>query len=218
MGEGMLDGIEGAIFDLDGTLLDSMDVWADVDRKFLGERGFAVPDDYMPTIASMQFREIADYTIERFGLDDTPEALMDEWTRLAAYAYGHEVEAKPGARRFLEALKARGIRLAVATTLLPGLREPALEHLGLLPLFDAIVDVDMAGAGKSRPDIYLLAASKLGVEPESCLVFEDILPAIRSARQAGMHPWGVLDASSRSDWGAIEREADGTLNDFTGLL
>ncbi len=88
---------KAAIFDLDGTLLDSMGVWDQVDIDFLGKRGIEVPDDYMTTVSSMQFRQIAEYTIKRFDLDDTPEDLMNEWTEMATHAYATIVEAKPHA-------------------------------------------------------------------------------------------------------------------------
>ncbi|PJM76437.1 HAD family hydrolase [Bifidobacterium felsineum] len=206
---------KAAIFDLDGTLLDSMGVWNQIDIDFLGRRGIAVPADYIITVASMQFREIAEYTIDRFHLPDTPEQLMAEWDEMARVAYGTTVQAKPGAVEYLRELKGSGVRLAVATTLMPQLRTAALDHLRMSEFFDAIVSVDDAGGvGKSKPDVYLLAASRLGAKPENCTVFEDLLVAIRSAKSAGMQAWAMYDDSSASDWPEITRVADGTLYDF----
>ena len=122
---------KGAIFDLDGTLLDSMGVWDQVDVDFLAKRGIEVPDDYMQKVAAMQFRQIAEYTIARFGLSDTPEALMEEWDHMARVMYATVVEAKPYAREYLESLKASGAKLAVATSLPPMLREPAMKSVGM---------------------------------------------------------------------------------------
>ncbi|NEG70253.1 HAD family hydrolase [Bifidobacterium choloepi] len=206
---------KAAILDLDGTLLDSMGVWEQVDYEFLSRRGFVVPDDYMLTIAAMQFREIADYTIDRFGLRDSPEDLMREWSELAADSYAHDVPLKDGAYDYLCELKDSGAKLAVATTLSRDLREPALDNLGVRDLFDAVVDVDMAGAGKKEPAIYHLAADLLGVEAADCTVFEDILVAIESAKSIGMRAWAMYDSSSEDDWPAICAVADGTLKDFT---
>ena len=150
---------KGAIFDLDGTLLDSMGVWDQVDVDFLAKRGFEVPDDYMQKVAAMQFRQIAEYTIARFNLSDTPEALMEEWDHMARVMYSTVVEAKPHAREYLAMLKASGAKLAVATSLPPMLREPAMRHVGIFDYFDEVVSVDDAGdIGKDRPDVYLLAA------------------------------------------------------------
>ena len=109
-----------------------MGVWDAVDVEFLGRRGFDVPADYMQKVSAMQFHDIAAYTIRRFGLDDTPEELMREWNDLAYEAYTTTVELKPGARAYLEWLRASGARLAVATSMLPSLREPAMRHGGHL--------------------------------------------------------------------------------------
>ncbi len=138
---------KAAIFDLDGTLLDSMGVWDQIDAAFLAKRGITVPDDYMETVTAMQFREIARYTIDRFGLDDTEDGLMAEWDRMAHDAYTSVVQPKAHALDYLRYLKDTGARLAVATTMPAGLRAPALGHAGMLDLFDAIVGVDDVGRG-----------------------------------------------------------------------
>ena len=147
---------KAAIFDLDGTLLDSMGVWDQVDIDFLNKRGIEVPPDYMTKVSAMQFRQIAEYTIARFGLTDTPEELMQEWDDMASVAYSTTVEAKPGALDYLRDLKASGVKLGVATSLPPHLREPALRHVGMFELFNDIVSVDDANdVGKDQPDVYL---------------------------------------------------------------
>ena len=207
--------MRAAIFDLDGTLLDSMGVWDEVDAEFLGRRGVDVPDDYADAVAAMRFDQVVEYTIARFGLDDTPEGMMAELDGMARVAYATTVRPKPGAVEYLRALRAHGVRLAVATSLPPSLRDPAMEHAGIRSLFDAVASVDDVGdVGKEEPDVYLLAARLLGVEPSDCVVFEDLLTAVRSARRAGMGVWGVYDDSSAGDWATIRREADGTVRDW----
>ena len=213
---GMINAGKGAIFDLDGTLLDSTHVWDDVDRISLARRGIALPDDYIPTVASMHFRQVADYTIARFSLPDTPERLLAEWNALARYAYAHTVRAKPHAVRYVRYLVRTGARLAVATTLPPELSAPALQHVGLAEFFDTVVSVgEIGNVGKGKPDIYLTAARRIGVMPSWCTVFEDVLDAVRGAKDAGMRVWAVADDSSTSQWGEIRIEADGTLHDFS---
>lgn len=207
---------KAAIFDLDGTLLDSMGVWDRVDIDFLAKRGIEVPADYMGKVAAMQFRQIAEYTIARFGLPDTPEALMQEWDDMARVAYSTVVEAKPHAVEYLSYLKRSGAKLAVATSLPPALREPAMKHVGIFDYFDQIVSVDDANdVGKDRPDVFLLAAGRLGVVPEQCTVFEDLLVAMRSAKSVGMRVWAIHDDSSDGDWPDICGLADGVLFDFS---
>ncbi|RYQ20325.1 beta-phosphoglucomutase [Bifidobacterium pseudolongum subsp. pseudolongum] len=205
---------KAAIFDLDGTLLDSMGVWDQIDAAFLAKRGIAVPDDYMETVTAMQFRDIARYTIDRFGLDDTEDELMDEWDRMAHDAYTSVVRPKAHALDYLRYLKDTGARLAVATTMPAGLRAPALRHVGMLGMFDAIVGVDDVGRGKEHPDIYLEAAARVGVPAHAATVFEDLLAGVRSAVRAGMRVWGVYDASSAQVWPSIEQAAHGTITDF----
>ena len=207
---------KAAIFDLDGTLLDSMGVWDQVDIDFLAKRGIEVPADYMGKVAAMQFRQIAEYTIARFGLPDTPEALMQEWDDMARVAYSTVVEAKPHAVEYLSYLKRSGAKLAVATSLPPALREPAMKHVGIFDYFDQIVSVDDANdVGKDRPDVFLLAAGRLGVVPEQCTVFEDLLVAMRAAKSVGMRVWAIHDDSSAGDWPDICGLADGVLFDFS---
>lgn len=206
---------KAAIFDLDGTLLDSMGVWDQVDIDFLSRRGIEVPDDYMTKVAAMQFRQIAEYTIARFGLQDTPEELMQEWDDMARVMYSTVVEAKPFACEYLRQLRDSGARLAVATSLPPALREPAMRHVGIFDYFNEIVSVDGAGdVGKDRPDVYLLAASRLGIMPKDCTVFEDLLVGMRSAKSVGMKVWAMHDDSSDLDWSEICELADGVMFDF----
>lgn len=206
---------KGAIFDLDGTLLDSMGVWDQVDADFLSKRGLPVPDDYATTVAAMQFQQVAEYTIARFNLPDTAEEVMEEWDEMARVMYATVVQAKPGAVDYLARLKAAGVRMAVATSLPPQLREPAMEHVGIRGFFDEVVSVDDVGdVGKDRPDVYLHAARLLGVEPEDCTVFEDLLVGMKSAKSVGMAVWAMHDDSSAGDWPEICDLADGVLFDF----
>ena len=112
-----LNEIKGAIFDLDGTLLDSSWVWDKVDVRFLGERGFEVPADYVDAISPLGAKRAAVYTIERFGLyDENPDEIVREWIEMAKQEYANEVICKPLAKEYLENLHRRGIKMAVATS------------------------------------------------------------------------------------------------------
>lgn len=134
---------------------------------------------------------------------------------MASVAYSTTVEAKPGALGYLHDLKAAGVKLGVATSLPPHLREPALRHVGMFELFNDIVSVDDANdVGKDQPDVYLLAAKRLGAAPADCTVFEDLLVGMKSAKSVGMKVWAMHDDSSASDWPEICHLADGVLFDF----
>jgi beta-phosphoglucomutase-like phosphatase (HAD superfamily) len=202
------------IFDLDGTLLDSMDLWHKIDIDFLQKRGISVPPDYADLIGSMTFNEIAAYTIRRFDLPDSIESLKQEWIDMAAYAYGHTVQMKPYAKEYIFKLLEHGAKIAVATSLFADLLELALRNHGIHDLFHVICTTEEAGFGKSRPDVFSLTAKKLGVLPCDCLVFEDILEAVKSAKSIGMCVCAVYDKSSHNDWEEIKKQADYSIFDF----
>ena len=206
--------MKGYIFDLDGTLLDSMSVWDNIGIDFLKARGITPPPDYMDAIFPMSFEQSAAYTIARFGLPDSPGSLMRAWNEMAAHAYGNTVQMKPGAKEYLFALRGRGVRLAVATSLSGALYRPALRRHGIDQLFDVICGAEEVPCSKSRPDIFLLCARQLGLRPSECVVFEDLLGAVESAKSIGMRVIGVYDQSSEKDWARIKQRADSVIYSF----
>jgi len=209
---------DAAIFDLDGTLLDSMWVWEAVDEAFFAARGMDMPDDYVQTILSMTFRETAEYTVAHFGLNESVEDIMDEWNRMSFDVYREQVKLKPGARAYLGQLRARGVKIGVATAQTAPLMRTVLESNGILDWFDALSSTDEVARGKTYPDIYLLAARKLGVAPERCMVFEDVLKTLRGIRAAGMQACAVWDAASAQDWDEITQQFDVYIKGFEELL
>ena len=162
----------------------------------------------------MSFDEAAAYTIQRFGLSDSIDGLKQEWISMAEYAYGHTVQMKLYAKEYITMLKSRGEKLAIATSLFSNLLESALNNHGIYNYFDVICTTEEAGYWKSHPDVFLLTAKKLGVPPGDCIVFEDILEAIKSAKSIGMTVCGVYDKSSQADWEQIKKIADYSIFDF----
>ena len=208
-----------ALFDLDGTLLDSNGVWREVDRQFFEVRGVAVDhEEYARAVQGMSFREGAEYTVRRYGLDQTAEAVMDEWMRMTRQAYAHNVEMKSGALDYLRMLKRAGVKLAVVTANREELFAPALERGGALALFDAIcTSAEVGNVSKADGALFQLAAKRLGVESADCAVFEDVLDGVEGAKRAGMRAYAVRDAATEHSREAIAALADGVIDGFADM-
>jgi len=210
---------DAAIFDLDGTLLDSMYVWRRIDEVYFARRGMVTPPDYGRALAGLSYRESAEYTKARFGFTEPWQEIVQEWTDLAHEEYARHVPLKKGAREYLQFLKAAGVKLAVATALPEYLYRPCLTHLGVIDLFDALCSTDETGGrGKKNGEVFLLAASRMGVEPERCAVFEDTLEGLRGAKCAGMLAFCAKDAVNSHAHPEIETFADGMVDCFLDIL
>ncbi|MBO5488603.1 MAG: HAD family phosphatase [Eubacterium sp.] len=211
--------IKGAIFDLDGTLFQSTGVWRQIDIDFLKKRGFdEVPADYVETITPMEFRQIADYTIERFGLKERAEDIMDEWNRMALDAYTNDVPLKKGVKEFLQEISDAGIQMGVATSNIANLYMPCLTRNGIVSYFHSYTECGDVGKGKRFPDIYIEAARKLGCLPEECLVFEDITDALQTAKKAGFVTVCARDEAWDYDEEFLKEIADYQIHDFSEAL
>lgn len=205
---------KAAIFDLDGTLLASMQVWEKIDIAFLTKRGLPVPDNYVNEICARSFEEAAEYTIQLFNLSESVEEIVAEWNVMAAHEYAHNVALMPYTSAYLLKLKAAGIKLAAATGLPEKLYKPCLIQNGVYELFDFTCSVDDVNRGKQHSDVFIYAAQQLGVEPQDCIAFEDVLPAVQSAKRAGMITYGVYDQYSAHHEEQIRAIADGYLYSF----
>lgn len=214
----MLAGKKGAIFDLDGTLLDSMGVWRRIDEDFLGKRGIRVPDDYLKAITAKNFKDAADYTIERFGLKESADAIMTEWFDMAIDAYTNDVTLKPFVKEYMQMLRENGIKIAAATSSDARLFEPCLKHHGIYEWFDAFSVTAEVKRGKGYPDVYENAAEKLGLKAADCVVYEDILKGVEGAKLGGFYVIGVEDVHSSYEKEEIQKEADRYITTFEELM
>lgn len=209
---------EAVIFDLDGTLLDSMWIWEDIDIAYLGRFGIALPRDLQSHIEGMSFSETAVYFKERFGLTDSLDVIKADWIAMACDKYLYEIPYKKGAEDFLKYCKKCGIKLGVATSNSGKLVESAAKALSLETYFSCIMTACEVKKGKPAPDIYLAVAKKLGAKPEKCLVFEDILPGIRAGISAGMKVCAVEDKYSAGIRKEKQELADYYIEDYEELL
>lgn len=192
----MLKNVKGAIFDMDGTLIDSMWVWSKIDEEYLKKRNIDLPKNLKEEIEHMSFSEVAQYFKNRFNLSDTIEEIQNEWNNMAVHYYANDVKLKPGAKEFLSLLKSKGIKIGLATSNCKLLIETALKKNDIYHFFESITTTDEVSRGKDFPDIYLLAAKRLNLRPVECAVFEDILPAVKGAKSANMLVIGVHDLYS----------------------
>lgn len=180
------------LFDLDGTLIDSNGIWADVDRTFLSRRGIPYTKEYRDGMAHMIFPLAAEFTKEFCHLDESCEEIMAEWMSLAKGSYAH-VALKPYARELLDKLRAGGERLAVFTSAVPEHCGTALAAHGLASYFERVVYAHDLGINKSSPEAFLRAAEMLGVAPEECILLDDSVRSCRAAKKAGLTVIGVFD-------------------------
>ena len=214
----MFEGIEAVIFDIDGTLLDSMSVWTHIDEFFIETYHLTMPENFHEGMEGKSYSETADYFLEIFPtLTHTSEDLQKEWFDMAFDVYGTEVKMKPGAYDFLHDLKKTGYKLGVATSNHKELAIHALKAQGVYELFDAVRTACEAGAGKPAPDVYLRVAEDLGVHPKHCLVFEDVPMGILAGKNAGMKVCAVDDAFSLPQTEKKKSLADYFIRDYNDI-
>ncbi len=192
----MLQNTDAVIFDLDGSLVDSMWLWRAIDIEYLGKFGITLPEDLQSRIEGMSFHETAVFFKENFPIADSLEQIKETWNRMAWDKYANEVPLKPGIPEFLSYCRERGIQLGIATSNSRELVTNVVNVHNLQDCFSCIMTGCDVQKGKPAPDIYLAVAAALGVEPGRCLVFEDIIPGILAGKAAGMKVCAVEDAYS----------------------
>ena len=210
----MLNGIKAVIFDLDGSLVDSMWIWKDIDIEYLGRFGISLPHNLQSEIEGKSFSETAVFFKERFQIPDSIEKMKQDWNEMAWQKYIHDVPLKPGADVFLQYCISHDIKLGIATSNSRELVEAVADARGFGKNFDCIMTGCDVKKGKPAPDIYLAVADKLGVLPQECLVFEDITAGILAGKNAGMKVCAVEDAYSMHQTEDKKRLADYYIKDY----
>lgn len=205
-----------AIFDMDGTLVDSMKYWDQVCCDFIREQNI-YEEGLMETVNPMTLEQMIAYLNSRFGLHLSAEVMIGRMRELMQTHYQNDVTVKPGAIRFLDALAARGVPMCVASTTPTHLIELCLDRLDLRKYFSFAVSAETVGKGKTEPDIYLYAAERLGGKPENTMVFEDAMQAGWTAQKAGFSVTAVYDETSCSEWETFCGFADVVVADWNDV-
>ena len=209
---------DAVIFDMDGTLIDSMGVWPEVDKKFFEEEHITdIPDTFVQDLEGISIHKVAEYFIEHFDIDYSVDGLIDKWNEMAGDEYRYSVLYKKGAKDFLEKLKESGVKIGIATSNSRELVMAADERLHLTEYADFIATSNEIKNGKPEPDIYLYVADRLNVNPKRCLVFEDVPAGIIAGNRAGMDTCGIYDESSKHLDDEKKRLAKYYIKDYTEL-
>ena len=213
--------IRGAIFDVDGTLLDSMKIWDDVGARYVRSRGKEPEPELNRILFTMSLADGAVYLKETYDLEETTEKIQRGILDIVDAFYHNEAQAKAGVSELLAALSAKGVAMTVATSSDKRQIRTALERLDLAKYFQEIFTCGEVGVSKNEPEIFHRAAALMGTSPENTCVVEDGLYAVRTANTAGYYTVGVYDASSRDDWQDLRKEADlalQSLEDVQGII
>ena len=213
-----MNTIKAAIFDLDGTLVDSMWVWEQIDIDFLKSKGYTPPKDLNDDITQLTFRQTSEYFKDRFNLSDSIDEITDTWNNMAYDFYSSKVKLKEGVIPFFNKLKSLNIKIGLATSNSLPLLEATLKNNGIYHLFDAITVTDEVKKSKENPDVYLLCANKLNVSPKNCVVFEDIIAAVNGAKLAGMKVIGIYDKASEDQKEILTQTCDRYILNYNELI
>lgn len=209
---------KSAIFDMDGTLIDSTGLWHEIDINFFAKRGMELPEGYTQHIVHLGLKEAARYTKKTYHLEESEKDIMNEWYQMSVDMYRYNVPLKEGALELLELLKKNNIKMAIATANDEELYKPCIERLDIAKYFDFIADVDNAKEGKQSAKIYLDLAEKLDSEPQETLVFEDMPVCVKTAFNSGFITISVFDNSSKNYEDVKRNNSHLYINSFNEII
>lgn len=204
-----------AIFDMDGTLVDSMSYWNNLAGEFLESKGVAhVGVEVIEKIKVMTMTESAALFIEEFNLTGTPETVVAEMNAMMDEHYRRDIPLKSGVKEYLDSLHEKGVEMCVASATAEHLMEACLKRVGVMKYFKFLLSCETVGVGKHRADVYFEAAKRLQAKPCDTAVYEDAIYAASTAKKAGFYVIGVYDDSAKLRWKDIEVLADEVIKEF----
>lgn len=212
-----LKNIKGAIFDLDGTILDSMHIWSEIGLLFLKNKGVVPPPGVENEFVKMSMVQAAEYYIKKIDPTATVMDIVNEVNALVQGFYFNEVIKKDGIKEFLDFLKNKNVKMCIATATDKHLVEKALERNEIREYFSEIFTCSSVGAGKDTPVIYDVALEYLGTPKENTFIFEDALYAIETATKAGYNVVGINDVSEKADPEDVKKLCNYYINDYSEI-
>lgn len=206
-------------FDMDGTLIDSMTrAWKEVILRFLDERGISYPDDIITNLVTRGFMGIAKHYVKEFKVDMTPEALYDWFMVELESMYQYSFPLKEGAKELLLSLKEKGYEVNVISGSPLRFVVPCFKRLEIYDIIDNILSIEEFKLTKSDKELFLKLAEKTGAEPQDCIVFDDSVNAIKTAKSAGLQTVGIYEEAVKNTWEEMQLVADKTIKSFKELL
>lgn len=210
--------LKAVIFDLDGTLLDSCNVWKEIDKIFFAKHNLEVPKNYAKEIAHIGLKEAAILTKNKYHIEDSIEEILKQWDDMSCEQYLYHIQLKPHVFEYLSKLKENNVKLAIATANKKSLYEPCLKRLKIYDFFDFIADVDSVKEGKNSVKLYDFVALKLNVSKENVAIFEDISIGLKTAYDNGYLAIAVYDKNSENEDELKHLYSHLYINDFKELL
>jgi HAD superfamily hydrolase (TIGR01509 family) len=208
----------GAIFDVDGTLLDSMSAWWNVMIEFFENNNLTLTDEKAAEYKEMTLEESVPSIINEFQLDMMPKEIILEFQKMIVREYRENIQLKPYVAEYLMKLHNSGVKIAIATSGYESLCKSAFERLGVWKYIDACAFSSEVGVNKGNPDIYLLAAERLGVNPTDCIVYEDIVLGINGAKKGGFKTCAIRDLTNLDETEELKNIADKYIESWEELL
>lgn len=206
------------IFDLDGTLIDSMPIWKNVGKDFLRKYGFEIPADLDEQIKRQTLPETALSFKEAFDIPKTVDEIVLEIISMVAEEYKNTVPLKPFVKEYLEKQRQQGTKMCILTASEPSYILAAMERLDILQYFEFIATCTEMGLTKKDFAVFEKTMERLGGNKQNTLVFEDALYAIRSAKKGGFYTVAVAESTRPNDFEEIKTLADKYIESYQELL
>ncbi len=210
--------VKGAIFDVDGTILNSMGTWCNVTSSFFSDMGVKLSDGDMIKFQKMSFEESLPIIQREYLPHISFEDMFRQFVERISYEYINNIPAKDGVCEYMHKLHSDGVKIGIATSGFKELCFAALKRIGVFDVIDSFTFSSETGKGKTEPDVYLLAAKRIGISPQECMVFEDILPGIISAKSAGFRTTAIADIANMHDTERLIQHSDHYITGWKELL